>query len=121
MSVGIRMKEIREFLKLKQYYVAELIDVSQQGYSALERDLCSPRIDTIKKFCNVMGIQLYYFLAFEVPVTQENMKKYASRPLKDVINEMKRMEKQIDQLHKEVESKGIRTIKGLEQHKTKAA
>ena len=121
MNIGQRIKQVREFHHWKQSTVAKLMQVSQQGYSALERGISFPRIDTIKKFCDVMNIQVYYFLSLDVPVTEENMQKYAARPLKDVIAEVKQMESQIDHMRKDIEKKSTRIMKEMPMSKVKAA
>ena len=90
--IGTRIKQIRLCKEWKQSTVAEYMDITQQAYSYLEQGISVPRIDTLIRLCSVFGIRINFLLAFDVPVTEENIEKYGSWELGNFINEQQALE-----------------------------
>jgi transcriptional regulator with XRE-family HTH domain len=94
--IATRMRKVREVTGWKQSAVAESMKITQQAYSFLEQGHGSPRIDTLKRFCEVMKIEISFLLAFDVPITDENIDKYATKGFGDLITEHKRLEQKLE-------------------------
>ena len=77
--IAIRMKKVREVRGWKQSAVAQCMNVTQQAYSFLEQGHGSPRIDTLTRYCEVMKIDINFLLAFDLPVSEENIEKFATK------------------------------------------
>ena len=91
-----RMRKIREIRGWKQSAVAESMKITQQAYSFLEQGNGSPRIDTLKRFCDVIGVDLSFLLAYDVPVTEDNMEKYGAKGFSELILDHKRLEQKLE-------------------------
>jgi transcriptional regulator with XRE-family HTH domain len=94
--IATRMRKVREVKGWKQSAVADSMKITQQAYSFLEQGHGSPRIDTLKRFCEVMKIEISYLLAFDVQVTEENIEKYGTKGFADLITEHKRLEQKLE-------------------------
>ncbi len=94
--IASRMRKIRELHSWKQSAVAVAMNITQQAYSFLEQGHGSPRIDTLNRFCEVMKIELSFLLAYDVPVTEENIEKYATKGFAELIGEHKRLEQKLE-------------------------
>lgn len=94
--IASRMRKVREIRGWKQSAVADSMKITQQAYSFLEQGHGSPRIDTLKRFCEVMKIELSFLLAFDVAVTDETIERYASKGFAELISEYKRLEQKLE-------------------------
>ena len=57
-TIGKRLAEIRKSKKLKQMELAEMLNVSQQVVSNIERGVTAPDIDQLKKIADIYNISL---------------------------------------------------------------
>ena len=57
-TIGKRLAEIRKSRKFKQIELAEMLNVSQQVISNIERDVTAPDIEQLKKFADIYNISL---------------------------------------------------------------
>ena len=57
-TIGKRLAEIRKSKDLKQIELAEMLNVSQQVISNIERDVTAPDIEQLKKFADIYNISL---------------------------------------------------------------
>lgn len=57
-TIGKRLAEIRKSKKLKQTDLAEMLNVSQQVISNIERDVTDPDIEQLKKIADIYHISL---------------------------------------------------------------
>ncbi|MBL0309808.1 MAG: helix-turn-helix transcriptional regulator [Bacteroidetes bacterium] len=89
LSISDRIRTIREFRGFKQISVANDMQISQQAYSFLERKAGNVKMDTLKKFCNVMKVDLPFLLATDIPVTKENMETFDRLNYSSVFNDFK--------------------------------
>ena len=92
MNIATRMRKLRELMGWKQSAVASSMNITQQAFSFLEQGNGSPRIDTLMRFCDVMNIQLHFLLSPDVPITEETVKRYGTKPYSDFINEYQKLE-----------------------------
>ena len=97
---GSRIRMIRLCRGWKQSTAAEYMNITQQAYSSLEKGNSAPRIDTLKKVCSAFNVCINFLLAFDVPVTQENIDKYGNWEFGSFINEQKILEQKIAFLNK---------------------
>jgi transcriptional regulator with XRE-family HTH domain len=91
MTISERIREIREFRGLKQISVASQMNVSQQAYSVLEQKSANYRIDTLRKFCSAVNIDLPFLLSLELPISDENMKLFDLHNTSQVVDEYKKL------------------------------
>lgn len=56
--IGKRLAEIRKSKKFKQTELAEMLNVSQQVISNIERGVTAPDIEQLKKFADIYNISL---------------------------------------------------------------
>ena len=57
-TVGKRLAEIRKSKKIKQIELAEMLNVSQQVISNIERGVTTPDIEQLKKIADIYNISL---------------------------------------------------------------
>lgn len=57
-TIGKRLAEIRKSKKLKQTELAEMLNVSQQVISNIERGVTAPDIEQLKKIADIYNISL---------------------------------------------------------------
>lgn len=57
-TIGKRLAEIRKSKKIKQKELAEMLSVSQQVISNIERDVTAPDIEQLKKIADIYNISL---------------------------------------------------------------
>jgi transcriptional regulator with XRE-family HTH domain len=94
--IANRMRKVREVRGWKQSAVADSMNITQQAYSFLEQGHGSPRIDTLKRFCEVMKVELSFLMSFDVPVTEETIEKYGTKGFAELISEHKRLEQKLE-------------------------
>ena len=96
MIIATRMRKVREIKGWKQASVAASMSITQQAFSFLEQGYGSPRVDTLKRFCEVMKIELYFLLAYDVPVTEETLDRFGSKGFFELITNYKQMEQKLE-------------------------
>ena len=55
-GIGKRIQKIREAAGLKQELLAEMVDLSCNYLSAIERDVKTPRLDTFVRIINALNV-----------------------------------------------------------------
>jgi transcriptional regulator with XRE-family HTH domain len=75
MSVSERIRKIRENRGLKQFTIANEMHITQQAYSQLEKTSGNHnhKVETLKRFCGVVKVEMPFLLACDIPITDENM------------------------------------------------
>ena len=96
MFIAPRMRKIREVRGWKQAAVAEAMHTTQQSYSSLEQGTGFPKIETVKRFCDVMGVELHFLMGLDIPITAENLEKYGSKGFLDLISECNKLEHKLE-------------------------
>ncbi len=96
MTISERIRKIREYRGLKQVTVANDMHISQQAYSWLERKSGNIKMETLKKYCAVIKVDLPFLLATDIPVTEENMKTFDALNYSLVFEEYKKMRRKAE-------------------------
>ncbi len=56
MKIGEKIRKAREDLDFSQEYVSEKIQMSQSGYSKIERDVQEPSMEQLKRICEILNL-----------------------------------------------------------------
>lgn len=95
MTLSERIRKIREYRGLKQTVVANEMHITQQAYSWLETRSGNIKVDTLKRFCDVMKIDLPFLMATDIPVNDENMGMFQELNYSVVFEEYKKLRSKI--------------------------
>lgn len=95
MNISDRIRKIREFRGFKQVTVANEMHISQQAYSWLERKSGNIKVETLKRFCDVMKVDLPFLVANDIPVTDENMKMFDKQNYALVMEDYKKLRSKV--------------------------
>jgi transcriptional regulator with XRE-family HTH domain len=96
MTISERIRTIRELRGLKQSFIAQNMQVSQQAYSAFERRPSSHKVDTLQKFCSAVNVDMPFLLATEIPVTHDNLVFNDTNNYTWLIEEYKKLKNKIE-------------------------
>ena len=96
MSLSERIRKIREYRGLKQVAVASEMNITQQAYSWLETKSGNIKVETLKRFCDVMKVDLPFLLAGDIPVTDENMQMFDNLNYSVVFEDYKKLKNKIN-------------------------
>src|SRR5580698_4908937 len=91
MSLSERIRKIREYRGLKQVAVASEMNITQQAYSWLETKSGNIKVETLKRFCEVMKVDLPFLMATDIPINPENMETFARMSYSSVFEDYKRL------------------------------
>ena len=72
MNISQRVKKIRLIRNYNQGGVARMMNTTQQAYSILERNADTARLDTLKRYCQAVGVSLA-FLISETPINDKTV------------------------------------------------
>ena len=89
MNLATRMKNIREVIGLDSITVADSMHISPRAFQYMEQGFGNPRLDTLSRFCDALHVELNFLLATDVPVTQDTVKRYATKTYSQFINDSK--------------------------------
>lgn len=95
MTIEARIRKIRDVRGWKQTAVAHGMEVTQQSYSCLEQKADKARLETLSRFCNVVGVSLHFLLS-DVPVTEETVAKYGSVSYNELLTSHSHLEKKVE-------------------------
>ena len=62
MTLGDKIKNIREDMDLSQSEIARLIPMNQSNYSKIERNIQEPSMDQLRRICQILKIDPRYLL-----------------------------------------------------------
>lgn len=96
MTLGERMRRVREYRRLKQIAVASQMNITQQAYSELESRGENVKLETLRRFCAVVNIDLAFLLSYEIQVTEENIMFFDRNKLVDVVKDYARLRNKLD-------------------------
>ena len=96
MNIALRIRKIREVRRMKQASVAASMNITQQAYSFLEQGANNARLDTLKRFCITMNVELSFLVAMDVPVTEETVERFGSMNYNEFVTNYKKMEQKIE-------------------------
>lgn len=96
MTIANRIRKIREIRGWKQAAIASSMNITQQGYSALEQGASNARLETLKRFCDVMDVDLAYLVAVDVPVTAETLSSFGAKNYFEFITTYKKLQQKLE-------------------------
>lgn len=96
MTIALRIRKIREIRGWKQAAIASSMNITQQGYSALEQGAGNARLETLKRFCEVMNVNLAYLVAVDVPVTAETLSSFGEKNYFEFITTYKKLQQKLE-------------------------
>lgn len=73
MIIANRIKQIRELKGLKQHYVAQKLGITQQAYSAYEKEMGNKKINQLLKVAEVLEVDVCLFFAYDIPINTETV------------------------------------------------
>ena len=96
MKMASRIKQVRELTGKRQAEVAALLNITQQAYCGLEQSADNAKLETLRRFCRVMEIDIAYLISEAIPITRETLTKYGRKGCGEVILNYEKMEKQVE-------------------------
>lgn len=72
MNIGEKIRVLRELKKVSPKVMADALDLSQSGYSKIERDEVKVDIDKLVKMADVLGMKPEDILAFDEKIVFNN-------------------------------------------------
>ncbi len=86
MTLGDKIKNIREDMDLSQSEIARLIPMNQSNYSKIERNIQEPSMDQLRRICQILKVDPRYLLELDdfEQITADDI-----RLLKDIKNFIK--------------------------------
>jgi transcriptional regulator with XRE-family HTH domain len=96
MTISLRIRKIRELRGWKQAAIAASMNISQQGYSQLEQNASNARLDTLKRFCKVVDVELSFLIAMDVPITDETLARFGSVKYNELLTDYKKLEHKLE-------------------------
>jgi len=96
MTISSRIRKIREIRGWKQTSVAASMHITQQAYSCLEQGASNARLETLKRFCDVMNVELPFLIAIDVPLTEESLARFGEKKYNDFLDAYKKLEHKLE-------------------------
>ena len=96
MTIASRIRKIREIRGWKQTAVASSMNITQQGYSFLEQGANNARLETLKRFCDVMDVDLAFLVAIDVPITAETLAAFGEKNYNEFITTYKKLQQKLE-------------------------
>ena len=96
MTIANRIRKIREIRGWKQTAVASSMNITQQGYSFLEQGANNARLETLKRFCDVMHIDLAFLVAVDVPITSETVAAFGEKNYNEFLTTYKKLQQKLE-------------------------
>ena len=96
MTIASRIRKIREVRGWKQTAIASSMNITQQAYSCLEQGASNARLETLKRFCDVMKIELPFLIAVDVPITEETIERYGNKSYYEFISTYRKLEQKVE-------------------------
>lgn len=96
MTLGERMRRVREYRRMKQIAVASQMNITQQAYSELESRGENVKLETLRRFCSVVNIDMAFLLSYEIQVSEENIMFFDRHKLADVVKDYSRLRSKLD-------------------------
>ena len=95
MTLSERIKKIREFRGLKQAAIAKEMHVTQQAYSGFETKSDNLRLETLRKLCAVLNIDMAFLIATDIPINEETVSLFEKRSSSSVFGELNQLKSKI--------------------------
>jgi transcriptional regulator with XRE-family HTH domain len=65
MKIGEKIKKLREFRNLTQEHLAKTLDMTQAGYSRIERDEVDLNLNRLEQIAKVLNVSIEDILGFD--------------------------------------------------------
>lgn len=62
MSIGNKIKHLRELKNLSQEYMAKQLEISQKSYSNIENDITEITVNRLEKISKILGVSITQIL-----------------------------------------------------------
>jgi hypothetical protein len=72
------------------------MNITQQAYSCLEQNASNARLETLKRFCSVVEVELSYLVAMDVPITDETLQRFGNVKFNEFLTSYKRLEQKLE-------------------------
>jgi transcriptional regulator with XRE-family HTH domain len=110
MGLGTKIKKIRELKNFSQDFMAQQLEMSQSGYSKIERDEVSISYDKVEKIAELLQVSMGTLVEFDERVlfqnnTIQNNVVYQQAPINfygDLKDRVEELEKTIQSLAKKI-------------------
>ena len=79
----------------KQATLAASMKITQQAYSCLEQGANNARLETLKRYCDIMKVELPFLIAIDVPITEETLEKFGSKSYNEILTTYKNLEQKL--------------------------
>ena len=90
-SIGRKLKELRTSRDLKQSELADLVGLSRPAISNIESGKRSLTLSTLKRFCEVYGIDISYFELIRQAMMKRQTSHCASSLCFTIFQKLRRM------------------------------
>lgn len=85
-QIGLEIKKLREVRKIKQFELAELIEIEPTNLSKIENGVYLPREDKLQKIANVLNAEIK--VKFETPENLQT-KEHNIKAINKILKNMK--------------------------------
>lgn len=108
MKIGEKIKKLREFRNYTQEYIAKALDMTQAGYSRIERDEVDLNLSRLEQIANLLNISIEDVLGFDTKQLSFNTNAndhcvvYQNQAQGLLESERKLYEARIESLEKEI-------------------
>ncbi len=96
MKMASRIKQVRELTGKRQAEVAAMLNITQQAYCGLEQSADNAKLETLRKFCRVMQIDIAYLVSEEIPITTKTLSKFGRKGCAELISSYEKLEKEAE-------------------------
>ena len=117
MTISSRIRKIREIRGWKQTAVASSMNITQQAYSCLEQGAGNARLETLRRFCDVMNVELPFLIAVDVPVTDETLNRFGQKKYNEFLTAFKKLEQKLEIFDELLSGKSSHTLPGADKPK----
>lgn len=66
MKIGEKIKKLREFRNLTQEHIAKMLDMTQAGYSRIERDEVDLSLSRLEQISKLLNVSIDEILGFDL-------------------------------------------------------
>ena len=113
MTTASRIRKVREICGWKQTAIASSMNITLQGYSALEQAASNARLETRKRFCDVMEVNLACLVVVDAPVTAETRPSFGEKNYFEFISAYKRLQQKVEVLDEILKGNLPREVKSI--------
>jgi transcriptional regulator with XRE-family HTH domain len=87
LTLGMKIKKVRELKNFKQETVAEMLGMSQSNYSRIETDEAAPSPERLEQIAKVLGVSVQDIIAFDEKVFFNQMNNQTAVGYNNTVNQ----------------------------------